>query len=445
MEVTSEEKKLKNKILIIFLIIIFNILAVYSVGKSMMIGNSEYEKAITVARNYSENNLCSKAIDAYKEVVKIEDTIEARTEMIKVYEKGVKNGEFTNTYEVTNMVFDIVDDHRDENEAYEYAGEFFYNTSNFEDCVIVLKQAEKRKIKSKKIEELVEKVKYKYEISYSMYVDVFKGNEDKYTVVEGDTYGFLDETAASVVGSGYDFASIFSENRAFVKKEGYTFLINSEGQREAYFSNDIEKSSGVGSNLLACVENGKYKYYGTDGKYKFGEYEYAGKFRNNIAAVKENQKWKLIDDKGKTICNEEFEDIKQNELEECSAQGIIFAKENETYKMYDLKMKRIGKQEFEDVRPFIDEEGYAAVKINGKWGYINIKGDIEIEPEYEDAKSFSNGIGSVKKGPYWVMIDSKNKDIIEGEFEDIDYMNSEGICFVKTNGYWKSISMLYWE
>ena len=42
---------------------------------------------------------------------------------------------------------------------------------------------------------------------------------------------------------------------------------------------------------------------------------------------------------------------------------------------------------FEDAGPFTGD--LAMVKIDGKWGYINRKGDIVVHPDYDQAFSFS--------------------------------------------------------
>lgn len=49
--------------------------------------------------------------------------------------------------------------------------------------------------------------------------------------------------------------------------------------------------------------------------------------------------------------------------------------------------------EYEVISPF--SEGVAAIKKNGKWGYINEKGNVFVNPEYENASDFSNGVGVV--------------------------------------------------
>ena len=41
------------------------------------------------------------------------------------------------------------------------------------------------------------------------------------------------------------------------------------------------------------------------------------------------------------------------------------------------------------------EEKLACVQVDGKWGYINLMGEIVIKTQFEDAKGFSEGLAAV--------------------------------------------------
>jgi hypothetical protein len=45
-------------------------------------------------------------------------------------------------------------------------------------------------------------------------------------------------------------------------------------------------------------------------------------------------------------------------------------------------------------------EGLAAVSINDKWGYINKNGEFLIEPRFNEALPFTDGLAFVKVGGY---------------------------------------------
>jgi hypothetical protein len=45
------------------------------------------------------------------------------------------------------------------------------------------------------------------------------------------------------------------------------------------------------------------------------------------------------------------------------------------------------------------------IEQDGKWGYIDTTGRFIIEPQFEDARSFKDGVASVRKNDKWVLID----------------------------------------
>ncbi|MEJ2164742.1 MAG: WG repeat-containing protein, partial [Desulfobacterales bacterium] len=57
------------------------------------------------------------------------------------------------------------------------------------------------------------------------------------------------------------------------------------------------------------------------------------------------------------------------------------------------------------------------VKVQGKWGYINKDGRLSIQPQFEEALPFSEGLGQVKSGKHWGYIDQNGKIVIACKFE----------------------------
>ena len=55
-------------------------------------------------------------------------------------------------------------------------------------------------------------------------------------------------------------------------------------------------------------------------------------------------------------------------------------------------------------------EGLAAVKENGKWGYIDGTGATVVAAKYASAGSFSEGLAAVKSGGKYGYVDRTGKE-----------------------------------
>ena len=60
-------------------------------------------------------------------------------------------------------------------------------------------------------------------------------------------------------------------------------------------------------------------------------------------------------------------------------------------------------------------EGFSAVKKDGKWGYINTKGEQIVECKFDDAYYFNEGFARVKKDGKWGYINTKGCSVIFDE------------------------------
>ena len=64
-------------------------------------------------------------------------------------------------------------------------------------------------------------------------------------------------------------------------------------------------------------------------------------------------------------------------------------------------------------------DGYIAVaNEEGKWGFVDRAGNLVIDYQYDDAKSFSDHLAAVKQGDEWVYISESGAVVIENVFYD---------------------------
>ena len=79
-------------------------------------------------------------------------------------------------------------------------------------------------------------------------------------------------------------------------------------------------------------------------------------------------------------------------------------------------------------------EGFAKVKLDRKWGFIDTLGRVIVKPKYEQVENFSNGLARVRSGHKgWGLVNTKGQEVIKPMFDFIgDFVN--GIALVKASG-----------
>jgi hypothetical protein len=75
-------------------------------------------------------------------------------------------------------------------------------------------------------------------------------------------------------------------------------------------------------------------------------------------------------------------------------------------------------------------EGLSAVEVDKKWGYIDTTGKYVLQPKYEYAGSFHNGLASFRANGKYGFIDTKGNEVIKPQFEWVDEF-SENLCVVR--------------
>ncbi|NMG22809.1 WG repeat-containing protein [Brasilonema bromeliae] len=67
----------------------------------------------------------------------------------------------------------------------------------------------------------------------------------------------------------------------------------------------------------------------------------------------------------------------------------------------------------DDFSPSSFSEGLAGVKLNGKWGFINQSGKLVIPYQFDKVQRFSGGVATVQVGGLWGVINPEGKWIIQ--------------------------------
>jgi len=239
--------------------------------------------------------------------------------------------------------------------------------------------------------------------------------------------GYIDNKGKRAFPSGYNDREHFNEGFAFVKpkqSDKWT-VINSKGTIITDLKFDYPSLFNDGIAIVRV--NGKYGAIDTTGKYIIEPKFYnLFNFKDGIAVASINDKYGFINKKGKFIINPVFEDAAQ--FNEGLARVTLevtyeskFANTEDEVMIPDYVENR-PKSGFIDktgkiiIEPKYDmaidfHEGLAAVSIYGAWGYINKKGEVVIEPRYYLASFFKNGVAHVKIDGDWHIINKQGEII----------------------------------
>ena len=126
-------------------------------------------------------------------------------------------------------------------------------------------------------------------------------------------------------------------------------------------------------------------------------------------------------------------------------QDRVLAVENGHYYLYDADLsKTVGDFSCANA-DVLTEDGWLAFEDdNGKWGYVDMDGNVVIDPQYDEAKSFSHGVAAICTGGKWGYINRDAQVIVEPQFLSCGYASETGICYVQDeSNYYTTITFRY--
>ena len=175
-----------------------------------------------------------------------------------------------------------------------------------------------------------------------------------------------------------------------------------------------------------------WPYYPNNGKNVFYEVDCVGK-------IIESE-----DSDGKFVCSE-IKLVKEIDVTEVARfdeawsffGGFAAVKLNGKWNFINTEGEILSKRWFDDTWRF--SEGFAVVELDGKRNFINTKGEILSEQWFDNAWNFSEGIASVKLNGKYNFINTEGELLSEQWFDDACSF-SEGFAVVELDGKYNFIS-----
>ncbi len=282
-----------------------------------------------------------------------------------------------------------------------------------------------------------------FNLTYDSFFPHF--SEGMLAVQQGGKWGFVDKTGKLAIEPVYDNVKNFKEGVATVVRNGEEIYINKEGKEIIFPKKSHDKLVKI-----ECDE--KYGFVDKEGREVVApKYDYIGDFNLGLA------EFYIEDDDGYAqygVINEYGEEIvpaMYESIEILNNGFIVVTGEYELLGLYNKEGKKLFEPYYNNYEYIGDfKEGFAIVherngtfKEDGPPGYnfenidyvfINEDGKA-ISSYYECASNFNEGMAAVKKNGLWGFIDKDGNEVVELAYDEVRAFHG-GRAAVCLDGKW---------
>ena len=397
---------------------------------------AESKEQLSAARDYFERGLFWKSGLEYQDALEAVGKEEDWTKMLQAFASSYEQGE--NCYnEYLDAAKSAVNAYGKNQDFVMQLVSLYTDKKDFTSAANVLKAAIENGLQNDEVDNALLEVQYASEMIWGAYDEMMPCINGYYRVRQGEEWFYLrvdgdaerHKTATAIGPMGED------EIRTVIY-EDTLYLKNDDGVPLGVIRGGVENVGVYADDLIPVQVDGIYAYYDLIGDKQFGSYTSAGTFSRGKAAVQTGESWMLIDSKGKQACDVTFEDIVLNNDGTWICRQVMAAKKDGKYHLYDEEGKQIGTFGCDEI-DVVCKDGLIAFRDGNRWGFVNTKGEIVIEPSYECARSFSQGLAAVYNGTAWGFINQDGTVVMEYQFKDADYFTAEGTCMTLTEAGWQ--------
>lgn len=434
----------KGRIILTVFLVLLIVFGWFGKAKTGVKNIKKYNDFVNMAKEYSDDRLYQKSIRAFDNALKIKDSYSLRDEWVKTYGLAYEDGVVSKN-DYINAMYEACSKYEKKTELWETLIDFCVYNKDYSNAYSYYTKSVNAKAKSEKLSELRDEIVYSYTVKNRIFNKAIRSTNGFYTLFDGMHWGVMTPSGDWKYECDYDYISpvagsleVLITTRSGLRVLDYSNVVQSIIDSDINIDNSKAVSEG-----RALMYNDGYEFYDYNSKeFVLQKYEDASIFTNGIAAVEENSKWHLIDTEGKAVNSTEYDDIKLYDNGEYLYDGLMLASVNGKYALYTQK----GEKKY-DI-PGVNADKYFGQPVafqdeNGKWGFAD-KGNIIIEPQFDEAKSFCSNVAAVRSGDTWGYINKNGKLIIDYQFVDAGYFTSDGVCFVSlVNGEYFEIELRF--
>lgn len=267
------------------------------------------------------------------------------------------------------------------------------------------------------------------EVAYKEIKNLGKTYKDGYiTVNENGKYGIIGATKKQILENKYeDIAQIYLNKYYLVTENGKKKVIDSKENIIVEEGFDEIKSATTTGVIFA--KDNLYGEMNESGKVSIeAKYQYLKEVTNGIYIAKQNDKYGIIDSNQIEKLAFKYTGITYNE------KANLFLADDAEYKTAIID-ENFNEKVVGILSEINTEESYIRMRIGDQYKYYNFDGDEKTNIELLN----ENTIFLSKKDGKYGYVDKKGNSVTEYIYDDATEQNEYGYASVKINGLWGSI------
>ena len=355
-----------------------------------------------------------------------------------------REGEMWDEYYV--LLEERIDAGKASADEYLSLAQFYLDSGNSRSAVSYLEEGRAAFPESEELLSLDESVRYEISRAVTAYQTAGIPSADYYIpVFDGEKWGYILKNGRTALDFIYEEALRFSGNYAVVKLDGVYTLIDKNGYWNAVDKIGLEQVVSICGTRIAGVKDGAYGIYTNTFQPLSQEvYENVLLSANGMCFVQKEGKWALLDENLEPVTDFIFTDVAANSQGEAFYKDYAVVSDESGYYLIRPDGEACFENRFVDAKGI--ESGLVAVSdSDGQWGFCNEKGEMVIDFQYEDAKSFSSKLGAVRYAGNWGYVNQYNTMVIANEYEEAGPFGGELACVWDEQGYLGLLELKYYD
>lgn len=254
-----------------------------------------------------------------------------------------------------------------------------------------------------------------------------------------EKWGYINKKGEVVIPFLYRYPRSYTEGYAFVEKEENKWAyIDKRGNNITPWEDSFTGYNFFVEGRAQIKRDGKYGYIDYSGKTVIPcKFDHGSFFYGKYAIVQNESKYGVINRTGNYVVIPKYKKI-----DRIVDPYVFVVGENNKEGVVDVFGNQILPFEYSSVRYAGDKIFIIGIIDNSgrmRYGFIHANGSIISGIELEKAYGYRMGLASVKKNGKWGFIDKKGNVVIPSKYDDSRDFEEDGMAFVKLGNLWASI------